>query len=75
MISLIPVSGLPEIRQDDDLAAMVVQLVELDDHDVVVLAQKAVSKVEGASSGSTPTTRRRRRSISPGTSEIRVRSR
>jgi len=29
MISIIPVSGLPEIRKDDDLAAMVVQLIEL----------------------------------------------
>jgi len=47
MISIIPVSGLPEIRKDDDLAAMVVQLIELEEHDVVVLAQKAVSKVEG----------------------------
>jgi coenzyme F420-0:L-glutamate ligase/coenzyme F420-1:gamma-L-glutamate ligase len=47
MISIIPVSGLPEIRRDDDLAALVVGLVELEDHDVVVLAQKAVSKAEG----------------------------
>jgi coenzyme F420-0:L-glutamate ligase / coenzyme F420-1:gamma-L-glutamate ligase len=47
MISIIPVSGLPEIRQDDDLAAMVTELRELEDRDVVVLAQKAVSKVEG----------------------------
>jgi coenzyme F420-0:L-glutamate ligase / coenzyme F420-1:gamma-L-glutamate ligase len=47
MISIIPVSGLPEIRKDDDLAAMIVQLTALEDHDVVVLAQKAVSKVEG----------------------------
>jgi len=47
MISLIPVHGLPEIREGDDLAAMVAGLVELADHDVLVLAQKAVSKVEG----------------------------
>jgi coenzyme F420-0:L-glutamate ligase / coenzyme F420-1:gamma-L-glutamate ligase len=47
MISIIPVSGLPEIRRDDDLAAMVTGLVDLQDRDVVVLAQKAVSKVEG----------------------------
>ena len=47
MISIIPVSGVPEIRKDDDLAVMVVQLIELEEHDVVVLAQKAVSKVEG----------------------------
>jgi coenzyme F420-0:L-glutamate ligase/coenzyme F420-1:gamma-L-glutamate ligase len=47
MISIIPVSGLPEIRRDDDLAAMVVELIALEDRDVVVVAQKAVSKVEG----------------------------
>ena len=42
-----PVRGLPEIRQGDDLAALVVELVELHDRDVLVLAQKAVSKAEG----------------------------
>ena len=47
MISLIPVHGLPEIREGDDLAAMIVELVELADDDVLVLAQKAVSKAEG----------------------------
>jgi coenzyme F420-0:L-glutamate ligase / coenzyme F420-1:gamma-L-glutamate ligase len=47
MIELIPVHGLPEIRKDDDLAALVVALVELQPHDVLVLAQKAVSKAEG----------------------------
>ncbi len=47
MISLIPVRGLPEIREGDDLAALIVKLVELQARDVVVLAQKAVSKAEG----------------------------
>lgn len=47
MISLIPVRGLPEIHEGDDLAALVLELVELQDRDVVVLAQKAVSKAEG----------------------------
>jgi coenzyme F420-0:L-glutamate ligase / coenzyme F420-1:gamma-L-glutamate ligase len=47
MIELIPVHGLPEIRKDDDLAALVVELVELQPRDVLVLAQKAVSKAEG----------------------------
>ncbi|MGH3004075.1 MAG: coenzyme F420-0:L-glutamate ligase [Gaiellaceae bacterium] len=47
MIELIPVRGLPEIREGDDLAAMILDLVELRDRDVVVVAQKAVSKVEG----------------------------
>jgi coenzyme F420-0:L-glutamate ligase/coenzyme F420-1:gamma-L-glutamate ligase len=47
MISLIPVHGLPEIREGDDLAALVVELIELEDDDILVLAQKAVSKAEG----------------------------
>jgi coenzyme F420-0:L-glutamate ligase/coenzyme F420-1:gamma-L-glutamate ligase len=47
VIELIPVRGLPEIRRDDDLAALVVERVDLQDGDVVVVAQKVVSKVEG----------------------------
>ncbi|HZT15412.1 MAG TPA: coenzyme F420-0:L-glutamate ligase [Gaiellaceae bacterium] len=47
MISLIPVRGLPEIRAGDDLGALVAERVELEDRDVVVVAQKAVSKAEG----------------------------
>ncbi|HEY5295435.1 MAG TPA: coenzyme F420-0:L-glutamate ligase [Gaiellaceae bacterium] len=47
MIELIPVHGLPEIAAGDDLAAMIVERIELRDRDVVVIAQKAVSKVEG----------------------------
>ena len=47
MISLIPVRGLPEIREGDDLAAMIVELVQFDDDDILVVAQKAVSKAEG----------------------------
>ena len=47
MISIIPVHGLPEIREGDDLAALVVGLIDLEEDDVLVLAQKGVSKVEG----------------------------
>jgi coenzyme F420-0:L-glutamate ligase/coenzyme F420-1:gamma-L-glutamate ligase len=47
MIELIPVHGLPEIREADDLAGMIVALIELQPRDVLVLAQKAVSKAEG----------------------------
>jgi coenzyme F420-0:L-glutamate ligase / coenzyme F420-1:gamma-L-glutamate ligase len=47
VISIIPVQGLPEIREGDDLAAMVVERIELAEADVLVLAQKAVSKAEG----------------------------
>jgi coenzyme F420-0:L-glutamate ligase/coenzyme F420-1:gamma-L-glutamate ligase len=41
------VAGLPEIRAGDDLATLVAGAVELEDGDVVVLAQKIVSKSEG----------------------------
>ncbi len=47
MIQLIPVHGLPEIREGDDLAALVAERARLEDGDVLVLAQKAVSKAEG----------------------------
>ena len=45
--SVTPVEGLPELREGDDLAALVAERAELTDGDVVVVAQKAVSKVEG----------------------------
>ncbi len=47
MIQLLPVHGLPEIRAGDDLAAMIAGRATLEDGDVVVVAQKAVSKAEG----------------------------
>jgi coenzyme F420-0:L-glutamate ligase / coenzyme F420-1:gamma-L-glutamate ligase len=47
VISLIPVRGLPEIQQGDDLAALVADRVDLEDGDVLVLAHKVVSKAEG----------------------------
>ena len=47
MIQIIPVHGLPEIREGDDLAAMIAELEPIEDGDIVVVAQKAVSKVEG----------------------------
>jgi coenzyme F420-0:L-glutamate ligase / coenzyme F420-1:gamma-L-glutamate ligase len=47
VISIIPVQGLPEIRQGDDLGALIAERAELETGDVVVVAQKAVSKAEG----------------------------
>ena len=46
-MNVLPVTGLPEIREGDDLAALVVERVDLVDGDVLVIAQKAVSKSEG----------------------------
>ena len=44
---IFPVTGLPEIREGDDLAALVTERATLEDGDVLVVAQKAVSKAEG----------------------------
>jgi coenzyme F420-0:L-glutamate ligase/coenzyme F420-1:gamma-L-glutamate ligase len=46
-LRLVPVRGLPEIREGDDLAELIADRVELADGDVVVVAQKVVSKGEG----------------------------
>ena len=46
-VHVIPVLGLPELREGDDLGRLIAERAELDDGDVVVVAQKAVSKVEG----------------------------
>jgi coenzyme F420-0:L-glutamate ligase/coenzyme F420-1:gamma-L-glutamate ligase len=46
-VRLIAVEGLPEVREGDDLGALIAERAELEDGDVVVVAQKAVSKTEG----------------------------
>ncbi len=46
-MNVLPVTGLPEIREGDDLAAIVADRVDLEDGDVLVVAQKVVSKAEG----------------------------
>ena len=44
---MIPVEGIPEIVEGDDLAALIAERVSLEDRDVVVISQKVVSKAEG----------------------------
>jgi coenzyme F420-0:L-glutamate ligase/coenzyme F420-1:gamma-L-glutamate ligase len=46
-LRIIPVAGLPEVRDGDDLAALIAGATDLADGDVVVVAQKVVSKEEG----------------------------
>jgi len=46
-LHVLPVTGIPELREGDDLAAMIVERVELEPGDVVAVVQKAISKVEG----------------------------
>ena len=47
MIAITPVEGLPEIRQGDDLGTLIAERAQLESGDVVVVAQKVVSKAEG----------------------------
>jgi coenzyme F420-0:L-glutamate ligase/coenzyme F420-1:gamma-L-glutamate ligase len=47
-LTVLPVPGLPEFTAGQDLAAAIFESASLRDGDVVVVAQKAVSKVEGA---------------------------
>jgi coenzyme F420-0:L-glutamate ligase/coenzyme F420-1:gamma-L-glutamate ligase len=46
-ISLIPVTGMPEIRPGDELAELIAARADLLTGDVVVVTQKVVSKAEG----------------------------
>ena len=46
-VEVLPIRGLPEIADGDDLAALVASVAELEDADVVVVTQKVVSKAEG----------------------------
>jgi coenzyme F420-0:L-glutamate ligase/coenzyme F420-1:gamma-L-glutamate ligase len=47
VIHVVPLEGLPEIEAGMDLAELVTTCYELEDDDIVVLAQKVVSKAEG----------------------------
>ena len=47
MISVIPIEGLPEIAEGDDLVALIAGAATLEDGDVVCVAHKIVSKAEG----------------------------
>ena len=47
MISIVAVEGLPEIGEGTDLGALIAERAEIEDGDVVVVAQKVVSKAEG----------------------------
>ena len=46
-LRILPLAGMPEVQEGDDLGELVAGVVELEDDDIVVLAQKVVSKAEG----------------------------
>lgn len=47
MLSIIPVKLAGDIKRGDDLGSLILQSGELQDGDIVVIAQKVVSKAEG----------------------------
>ncbi|HET8605987.1 MAG TPA: coenzyme F420-0:L-glutamate ligase [Gaiellaceae bacterium] len=47
MIAVLPVEGLPEVEPGADLASLIAGRARFQDGDVLVIAQKAVSKAEG----------------------------
>jgi coenzyme F420-0:L-glutamate ligase/coenzyme F420-1:gamma-L-glutamate ligase len=46
-LRIVPLEGIPEVAEGDDIGELVSRAVELQDDDIVVLAQKIVSKAEG----------------------------
>jgi coenzyme F420-0:L-glutamate ligase/coenzyme F420-1:gamma-L-glutamate ligase len=46
-LTILPLEGLPEVTAGADLAGLVTQCHSVEDGDIVVLAQKVVSKAEG----------------------------
>jgi coenzyme F420-0:L-glutamate ligase / coenzyme F420-1:gamma-L-glutamate ligase len=46
-LTILPVPDLPELREGDDLARLITERAELEDGDILVVAQKAISKIEG----------------------------
>ena len=46
-VSVVAPDGVPEVRPGDDLVALLLPLVDLEDGDVVVVTSKVVSKAEG----------------------------
>jgi coenzyme F420-0:L-glutamate ligase/coenzyme F420-1:gamma-L-glutamate ligase len=46
-IRSIPVTGLPEVREGDRLGELIARAADLEDGDVLAVAQKVVSKAEG----------------------------
>ena len=62
-LRVIPLEGMPEIRPGDRLAPLIAAHAVLEDGDVVVVTQKAVSKAEGRLVPCDPDDRAARRSL------------
>jgi coenzyme F420-0:L-glutamate ligase / coenzyme F420-1:gamma-L-glutamate ligase len=46
-LTLLPIEGIPEIGEGDDLGRLIAERAVLEDGDVLIVAQKVVSKAEG----------------------------
>jgi coenzyme F420-0:L-glutamate ligase/coenzyme F420-1:gamma-L-glutamate ligase len=46
-LTILPIEGIPEVRKGDDLAALLQGAADFEHGDIVVVAQKVVSKAEG----------------------------
>jgi coenzyme F420-0:L-glutamate ligase / coenzyme F420-1:gamma-L-glutamate ligase len=46
-LTVLPLEGMPEVREGDDLAALLRGVADFEPNDVLVVAQKVVSKAEG----------------------------
>ena len=46
-LRVIPLRGIPQVQAGDDVGALIAEVAELEDGDVVVVAHKVVSKAEG----------------------------
>ncbi len=46
-VALLPIAGMSEVREGDELGSMIADAADLADGDIVVIAQKVVSKAEG----------------------------
>ena len=64
MIEIRPVAGLPEVEPGDDLGALIAERAGFEPGDVLVVAQKVVSKAEGRI--------RRLSEIEPGGEAVRI---
>jgi len=46
-LRVLPVEGMPEVREGDPVGQLIAERVQLEDGDIVVISQKIVSKAEG----------------------------
>ena len=71
-LEIIPVTGIGEVAEGDDIAALIAEHAEIQDGDVVVVAQKIVSKAEGRLVAVDPAHREEARARAVDAESVRV---